>query len=115
MQLPMRGDLPANGPGGDVPFATTLVCARSLPLSACAAGRRALARRFDDALRPVDLTNGQFSLLMSLNRPAAGGDGIGCQSARHGPHHADRRVEAAGAARAAHRSVSIRRISAAGF
>jgi len=31
---------------------------------------RALARRFDEALRPLDLTNGQFSLLMSLNRPA---------------------------------------------
>ncbi|MBV8631306.1 MAG: winged helix-turn-helix transcriptional regulator [Silvibacterium sp.] len=30
---------------------------------------RALARRFDKALRPVGLTNGQFSLLMSLNRP----------------------------------------------
>ena len=30
---------------------------------------RALARRFDEALRPLDLTNGQFSLLMSLNRP----------------------------------------------
>jgi DNA-binding MarR family transcriptional regulator len=30
---------------------------------------RALARRFDEALRPVSLTNGQFSLLMSLNRP----------------------------------------------
>jgi len=28
-----------------------------------------LARRFDEALRPFDLTNGQFSLLMSLNRP----------------------------------------------
>jgi DNA-binding MarR family transcriptional regulator len=28
-----------------------------------------LARQFDDALRPFDLTNGQFSLLMSLNRP----------------------------------------------
>ena len=32
---------------------------------------RALARRFDDALRPVGLTSGQFSLLMSLNRPEA--------------------------------------------
>jgi DNA-binding MarR family transcriptional regulator len=32
---------------------------------------RALARRFDEALRPLDLTNGQFSLLMSLNRPEA--------------------------------------------
>jgi len=30
---------------------------------------RALARRFDEALRPLDLTQGQFSLLMSLNRP----------------------------------------------
>jgi DNA-binding MarR family transcriptional regulator len=30
---------------------------------------RTLARRFDGALRPLDLTNGQFSLLMSLNRP----------------------------------------------
>ncbi len=30
---------------------------------------RAVARKFDDALRPVGLTNGQFSLLMSLNRP----------------------------------------------
>src|SRR5579863_3081018 len=30
---------------------------------------RALGRRFDEALRPHGLTNGQFSLLMSLNRP----------------------------------------------
>src|SRR5918998_2345804 len=30
---------------------------------------RAVARRFDIALRPLGLTNGQFSLLMSLNRP----------------------------------------------
>jgi DNA-binding MarR family transcriptional regulator len=30
---------------------------------------RALARRFDEALRPVGLTNGQFSLLTSLHRP----------------------------------------------
>jgi DNA-binding MarR family transcriptional regulator len=30
---------------------------------------RALARKFDEALRPLDLTNGQFSLLTSLNRP----------------------------------------------
>jgi DNA-binding MarR family transcriptional regulator len=29
-----------------------------------------VARRFDGALRPVGLTQGQFSLLMSLNRPA---------------------------------------------
>jgi DNA-binding MarR family transcriptional regulator len=30
---------------------------------------RVLARRFDEALRPLGLTNGQYSLLMSLNRP----------------------------------------------
>jgi DNA-binding MarR family transcriptional regulator len=30
---------------------------------------RALARRFDEAFRPVGLTNWQFSLLMSLSRP----------------------------------------------
>jgi DNA-binding MarR family transcriptional regulator len=30
---------------------------------------RVLARHFDEALRPVGLTTGQFSLLMSLNRP----------------------------------------------
>jgi DNA-binding MarR family transcriptional regulator len=29
---------------------------------------RTLARRFDDALRPIGLTSGQFSLLTSLNR-----------------------------------------------
>lgn len=30
---------------------------------------RAIARRYDDVLRPLGLTNGQFSLMMSLNRP----------------------------------------------
>lgn len=30
---------------------------------------RAVARRFDDAFRPLGLTNGQFSLLTALNRP----------------------------------------------
>lgn len=32
-----------------------------------------MARRFDDALRPIGLTNGQFSLMMSLNRPKPAG------------------------------------------
>lgn len=32
---------------------------------------RATARRYDEALRPVGLTSGQFSLMMALNRPAA--------------------------------------------
>ncbi len=31
---------------------------------------RALARHFDEVFRPLNLTNGQFSLLMALNRPA---------------------------------------------
>jgi DNA-binding MarR family transcriptional regulator len=36
---------------------------------------RAVARRFDEALRPLGLTSGQFSLLMSLNRDEAPGIG----------------------------------------
>lgn len=52
-------------------FATTRdVRDRCLCLAAQRAAR-ALARRFDEALRPMGLTNGQFSLLMSLNRPTA--------------------------------------------
>ena len=52
-----------------VPFETTLKvrdCCLCLHVQRAA---RALARRFDEALRPVGLTNGQFSMLMSLNRP----------------------------------------------
>ena len=53
-----------------VPFETTLhVRDHCLCLAAQRAGR-VLARRFDEALRPVGLTNGQFSLMMALNRPA---------------------------------------------
>ena len=52
-----------------VPFETTLhVRDHCLCLSAQRAAR-ALARRFDEALRPVGLTSGQFSLMMSLNQP----------------------------------------------
>src|SRR5438552_4086744 len=51
-----------------VPFETTShIRDRCLCLAAQRAAR-ALARRFDEALRPVGLTSGQFSLLMSLNR-----------------------------------------------
>jgi len=52
-----------------VPFETTLRvrdCCLCLHVQRTA---RALARRFDEALRPAGLTNGQFSMLMSLNRP----------------------------------------------
>ncbi|MCP5266892.1 MAG: MarR family transcriptional regulator [Burkholderiaceae bacterium] len=55
----------------DLPLAVTHeVRDRCLCLQAQRAAR-ALARRFDEALRPLALTNGQFSLLMSLNRPHA--------------------------------------------
>lgn len=53
----------------ELPLATTLeVRDRCLCFRAQRAAR-ALGRRFDAALKPVGLTNGQFSLLMSLNRP----------------------------------------------
>jgi len=56
---------------GELPFAFTLdVRDRCLCLHVQRAAR-ALARRFDDALRPLGLTQGQFSLLMSLNRTEA--------------------------------------------
>ncbi|HEY0146086.1 MAG TPA: MarR family winged helix-turn-helix transcriptional regulator [Methylovirgula sp.] len=53
-----------------VPFETTLLVRDSCLCLSVQQAARALARRFDDALRPLELTNGQFSLLMSLNRPA---------------------------------------------
>jgi DNA-binding MarR family transcriptional regulator len=51
------------------PFETTLQVRDSCLCLHMQRAARALARRFDDALRPVNLTNGQFSLMMSLNRP----------------------------------------------
>src|SRR5690606_3266292 len=53
----------------DVPFETTLLVRDTCLCLHVQRAARALARRFDDALRPVGLTNGQFSLLISLNRP----------------------------------------------
>jgi DNA-binding MarR family transcriptional regulator len=53
----------------DVPFKTTLRVRDACLCLHTQRAARALARRFDQALRPVGLTNGQFSLLMSLNRP----------------------------------------------
>ncbi|AZO79459.1 MULTISPECIES: MarR family transcriptional regulator [unclassified Bosea (in: a-proteobacteria)] len=52
-----------------VPFATTLHVRDHCLCLHVQRAARALARLFDEALRPVDLTNQQFSLLMSLNRP----------------------------------------------
>ncbi|HDZ74046.1 MAG TPA: MarR family transcriptional regulator [Aurantimonas coralicida] len=53
----------------DLPLATTHeVRDRCLCLHLQRAAR-AIGRRFDEALKPVGLTNGQYSLLISLNRP----------------------------------------------
>ena len=56
----MRDDLPLE--------VTHEVRDRCLCLSLQRAAR-VVGRLFDEALRPLGLTNGQFSLLMSLNRP----------------------------------------------
>src|SRR5277367_4195990 len=50
-------------------FETTLLVRDSCLCLHVQRAARALARRFDDAFRPLELTNGQFSLMMSLNRP----------------------------------------------
>src|ERR687883_525561 len=52
-----------------VPFATTRHVRDTCLCLHVQRAARTLARRFDEALRPVGLTSGQFSLLMSLNRP----------------------------------------------
>jgi DNA-binding MarR family transcriptional regulator len=52
-----------------IPYETTLLVRdRCLCLHVQRAAR-VLAKRFDDLFRPLDLTNGQFSLMMALNRP----------------------------------------------
>jgi DNA-binding MarR family transcriptional regulator len=59
----------------EIPFATTLLVRDTCLCLHVQRAARTLARRFDEALRPVGLTNGQFSLLMSLNRPVPAGMG----------------------------------------
>jgi DNA-binding MarR family transcriptional regulator len=54
--------------GEKLPFEVTLRVRDSCLCLHLQRAARAVARRFDDALRPLGLTNGQFSLLMSLNR-----------------------------------------------
>lgn len=58
-----------------IPFETTIHVRDTCLCLHIQRAARALARRFDEALRPVGLTNGQFSLLMSLNRPEPAGMG----------------------------------------
>ncbi len=53
-----------------VPFANSLMVRDSCLCLHVRRAARTIARRFDDAFRPLDLTSGQYSLLMSLNRPS---------------------------------------------
>lgn len=52
-----------------VPFTDTILVRDSCLCLHVRRAARMIARRFDDAFRPLDLTSGQYSLLMSLNRP----------------------------------------------
>jgi DNA-binding MarR family transcriptional regulator len=53
----------------DLPFAITLEVRDACLCLHLQRAARTVARRFDAAFRPLALTSGQFSLLMSLNRP----------------------------------------------
>lgn len=53
----------------NVTFETTLLVRDTCLCLHAQRAARALARRFDIALKPAGITSGQFSLLMSLNRP----------------------------------------------
>jgi len=52
-----------------IPFSTTLHVRDTCLCLHVQRAARALARRFDNALKPLGLNNGQFSLMMALNRP----------------------------------------------
>ena len=54
----------------DVPFETTHLVRDTCLCLHVQRAARTLSRLFDEALRPVGLTSGQFSLLNALNRPA---------------------------------------------
>ncbi|MEO9189816.1 MAG: MarR family winged helix-turn-helix transcriptional regulator [Acetobacteraceae bacterium] len=59
-----------------LPFSTTIEIRDTCLCLQLQRAARVIARRFDTALRPLGLSNGQFSLLMSLNRlepPSIGG------------------------------------------
>lgn len=53
----------------EISFDTTLLVRDSCLCLHAQRAARALARRFDAALKPAGITSGQFSLLMALNRP----------------------------------------------
>lgn len=60
--------MPENDP---LPFELTLAVRDTCLCLHVRRAARALPRRYDEALKPVGLTNGQFSLMMALNRPNA--------------------------------------------
>ncbi len=53
----------------DPAFETTILVRDTCLCLHAQMAARAIARRFDIVLKPAGLTSGQFSLLMSLNRP----------------------------------------------
>jgi DNA-binding MarR family transcriptional regulator len=58
-----------HGSQRELPLATTHLVRDACLCLHVQRAARALARRFDEVLRPLALTQGQFSLLTSLNRP----------------------------------------------
>jgi DNA-binding MarR family transcriptional regulator len=52
-----------------VPYETTLHVRDTCLCLHLQRAARVVARKFDDVFRPLGITQGQFSLLMSLNRP----------------------------------------------
>lgn len=56
-------------PSSPVPFETTILVRDTCLCLQAQRAARALARRFDLALKPAGITSGQFSLMMALNRP----------------------------------------------
>jgi DNA-binding MarR family transcriptional regulator len=53
-----------------ISYATTEMVGESCLCFRVQRASRIIGRRFDEALRPVGLTNWQFSLLMALNQPS---------------------------------------------
>ena len=58
-----------------IPYSTTIHIKDTCLCLHAQRAARALARRFDTALKPTGLTNQQFSLMMALNRPEPPGMG----------------------------------------
>src|SRR5258708_16447348 len=52
-----------------LPFETTIRVRDTCLCLHLQRAARAMARHFDELMRPAGLTSGQFSILMSLNRP----------------------------------------------